>query len=47
MNQEEIGNETKSKTTFKLALLGGVAVLAVLVIAGIALLAGRRNTVRW
>ena len=38
MYQEETVNETKNKQGFKLALLGGVAVLAVLVIAGIALM---------
>lgn len=46
MYQEETVNETKNKQGFKLALLGGVAVLTVLVIAGIALLAGRPEKYR-
>ena len=46
MYQEETVNETKNKQGFMFALLGVIAVLAVLVVAGIALLAGRPEAYR-
>lgn len=46
MYQEETVNETKNKQGFMFAMLGVIAVLVVLVVAGIALLAGRTEKYR-